>query len=182
MKVKVESVFIVFGFAISAWTVRANDKWDISKIDVSKLPPAVERKEITYAKDVRPLLETSCFRCHGGQRVKGGLRLDSLEGVLKGGEDGKVVFPGNSRSSLLVAAAAQIDEEIAMPPKRGPGGPPGGFRGEAGAGGKEGRPFGAPQGTNSFGPRAGGLGGGPTKPLTVEQVGLIRAWIDQGAK
>lgn len=184
------TIAVLTSFLISAGLALADDKWDIAKLDLSKLPPAADKKGLTYTKDIRPLLEASCLRCHGEQRPKGGLRLDSLEALLKGGEDGKVVVAGDSKKSLLVAAAAQIDEQIAMPPKRGPGGPsgPGGFGGPGGPGGPGGRPPGAPQGTNSFGPRGGGPGGGsggpggPPKPLTAEQVGLIRAWIDQGAK
>lgn len=98
--------------------------------DLSKLPPAAQREGVTYEKDIRPLFEASCFRCHGAERPRGGLRLDSLEAVLKGGEDGKVVTSGKSQESPLVIAVAQIDDETAMPPKRGPGGrggPGGGF-------------------------------------------------------
>lgn len=139
--------------------------------DLSKLPPAAKRKGVTYAKDIHPMLEGTCFRCHGPEKQKGGLRLDSLEAILKGGEDGKIVTAGKSDKSPLVIAIAQIDDEKAMPPKpkpgqfgRGPGGPGG--------------PGGAPGG-----PPGGGRGGfGPPKPLTSEQIGLVRAWIDQGAR
>jgi hypothetical protein len=157
----------------------AADKIDIDKLDLSKLPPAAEKKALTYAKDIKPILQASCLRCHGEQRPKGNLRLDNLEGLLQGGKDGKVVVAGDSKHSLLVIAAAQIDDKTAMPPKRGPGGPgsPGGPRPPGGSGG----------GDNGGGPRPPGQGGPggfgpPAKPLTAEQVGLIRAWIDQGAK
>jgi len=93
--------------------------------------------------------------------------LDRLESVLKGGEDGKVVASGDSKHSLLVVAAAQIDNETAMPPKHGPGGS-GGPGGPGGPGG-----FGGPGGPGGFGP--------PPKAFTTDQVGLLRAWIDQGA-
>src|SRR2546426_12675735 len=93
--------------------------------DLSKLPPPADKKALTYAKDIRPLFEASCFRCHGEERQKGELRLDSLEAVLKGGADGKVVVPGASKQSLLLIAAARIDDETAMPPKPKPGGPGG---------------------------------------------------------
>lgn len=90
--------------------------------DLSKLPAAADRQGVTYEKDVRPILEASCFRCHGEQRPRGGLRLDSLQAVLEGGDDGKVVVPGDSKKSPLVIAVAQLDPETAMPPKRGRGG------------------------------------------------------------
>jgi hypothetical protein len=145
--------------------------------DVSKLPPVSKKTGVTFAKDIRPMLQASCVKCHGDQRPKGELTLKTLEGVLKGGKDGQVVVPGKSQESLLVIAAAQIDDETAMPPKRkGRGGGPGGQPGRGGAGGPGGR--GGPGGPGG----RGGPGGPPAKPLTPEQVGLIRAWIDQGAK
>jgi hypothetical protein len=197
---KIASHLILLGFAIAGMSVITAEKMDISKLDLTKLPPVADKKGVTYAKDIRPILEESCFRCHGEERQKGDLRLDSLQAVLKGGEDGKVVLPGDSKKSFLVAAVAQLNDEIAMPPKRGPGGP-GGQGGPGGPGGPSGpanRPPHGPDGGNppAGGPgaergpggpgRPGGFAGGgfgpPAKPLTAEQVGLIRAWIDQGAK
>src|SRR6266478_7999552 len=116
--------------------------------DLSKLPAAADKKDLTYAKDIRPLFEASCFRCHGQQRPRHNLRLDSLESVLKGSEDGKVVLPGKSTESLLLIAVAQLDDKTAMPPKRNPGGGRGG-RGGPGQGGPGG------------GSRGGGDQGGP---------------------
>src|SRR5689334_614908 len=174
----------LFGAASS--TIAA-DKFNFDKLDLSKLPPAAEKKELTYAKDIKPILQASCLRCHGQQRPKADLRLDNLEGVLQGGKDGKVVVAGDSKHSPLVIAAAQIDDKTAMPPKRRPGGPGGGGPG----GGNAPQPPGGPSagGDNGSAPRppGGGQGGPggfgpPAKPLTAEQVGLLRAWIDQGAK
>ena len=190
------STLLVLVLAGAAGTLKADDKWDISKIDTSKIPPAASAEGVTYEKDIKPLFEASCIRCHGPQKPKADLRLDSLQGVLKGGEDGKVIVPGNSKKSLLVAAAARVNDDVAMPPKfrprrggpggpgGGPGGPPPGGgnppggagpgeRGPGGPGGGQGGP-GGPGGPRGFGP--------PPKPLTPEQVGLVRAWIDQGAK
>src|SRR5437763_10214375 len=82
--------------------------------DLSKLPPPSDKTGLTYATDIRPILEKSCFRCHGDENHKGGLRLDSLEAVLKGGEDGKVLSPGNSKDSLLVVAVPRLDAEAAV--------------------------------------------------------------------
>lgn len=60
-------------------------------VDWSKLPPAATNAGLTFAADIAPILKESCVRCHGAQRPKAGLRLDTLEGVLGGTEDGAVV-------------------------------------------------------------------------------------------
>ena len=164
---------ILGGLVAVASTVTAGEAVDLSKIDLSKLPPAATKKGLSYSTDIKPLLEASCTRCHGQDRPKAGLQLTSLAAILKGSKEGKVVVPGDSKKRILVIAAAQIDDETAMPPKRGPGhGGPGGGRppgGQQGGGGP-----GGPGGPGGFGP--------PPKPLTAEQVGLVRAWVDQGSK
>jgi hypothetical protein len=170
--------------------------WDITKLDLTKLPPVSTNQGVTFDTDILPLFKASCVRCHSGQRPRGALRLDTLASALKDAHDGKMIIPGDSTNSLLVAAAARIDDSIAMPPKRrprggpgGPGGPPPGGPvnggqppsqpgGPAGAPGPGG-PGGPPPGGGPGGP---GRGGPPPKPLTADEVGLIRAWIDQGAK
>jgi mono/diheme cytochrome c family protein len=114
------------------------------KVDLSKIPPAAARTGVTYATDIKPIFDNTCVRCHGAEKPKARLRLDSLAGVLKGGEGGKVVLPGESAGSRLVhnVAHAGIPDDF-MPPPRNKANIP---------------------------------------PLTKEQIGLIRAWIDQGAK
>src|SRR5580765_7014653 len=165
--------------ATAGWSVTAADKMDLTKLDLTKLTPPASQKGVTYAKDIRPLFEASCFRCHGEERQKGELRLDSLEAALKGGEDGKVIHPGKSKESLLVIAAAQIDDETAMPPKRGPGGR-GGPGGPGGFGGGRG-------GRGGFGP---GMMIGPQMLLQGDKDGdhklskaeftaLANAWFDK---
>jgi hypothetical protein len=161
------SVRLGFGLAILAVPVVA------ATVDLSKLPPATKQTGVTFAKDIRPLFEASCFRCHGGDRPKAGLRLDSLETVLKGSREGKVVAPGQSEKSKLVIAVARLDRELAMPPEPRRGSGRGGKKG----GGGEGK---APGGREGW--KKGTPPQPPAKPLTAEQVGLVRAWVDQGAK
>ena len=141
--------------------------------DLSKLPPPAKQEGVTYAKDIRPIFEGSCVRCHGPEKPKAGLRLDSREAVLKGSKDGKVIVPGQSTKSKLVIAVARLDPESAMPPKPKQRRPRGGEKGAAGGAA-------ASAGTNQ--PPGKGPMRPPPKPLTPEQVGLVRAWVDQGAK
>src|SRR6266850_22127 len=133
----------------------AADKFDFNKLDLGKLPPPSAQKGLTFEKNIKPILESSCLRCHGQQRPKGDLSLDTLESLLKGGKDGKVVVVGDSKKSPLVIAVAQMDDETAMPPKRGPGrGGPGGPGGPGGRPGAGGPPPGGGNGTPG-GPNAG---------------------------
>ena len=179
-------------------------------VDWSKLPPAAKTEGVTFDKDILPLFKASCVQCHGVNRPKANLRLDTLDGVLKGTKEGPALKSGDSANRLLVKAVSQLDPRTAMPPTpraRRPGGPQGTNApamqprdGGPMAGGSEGgqpprfreneggddhgpgeRPPGGPQGTNAPGMRPRNFGP-PAKPLTAEQVGLVRAWIDQGAK
>src|SRR5215510_14468985 len=89
-------------------------------VDLSKLPPAADKKGVTYEKDIKPIFEKSCFKCHGPEteKPKGKLRLDTLQAVMKGGENGPDVVSGDiKKSSLLHQVARLVDEDDWMPPK-----------------------------------------------------------------
>ena len=68
-----------------------------------------------FEQSVRPLLAQNCYACHGEKKQKGGLRLDSIEAILKGGESGPALVPGKPDESLLVSASNYAGPE--MPPK-----------------------------------------------------------------
>ncbi len=70
-----------------------------------------------FEERVRPVLEAHCVSCHGPEKAKVGLRLDSPDGVRKGSSGGPVVVPGEPESSLLIEAIRYTDEDLAMPPK-----------------------------------------------------------------
>jgi uncharacterized membrane protein len=110
-----------------------------------KLPPASTKQGVTYATDIKPILDNSCVKCHSGDKPKAHLKLDTLENALKGAKDGKVIIAGDSTKSMLIQAVAHAtkDPDQWMPP----------LHNRANIG-----------------------------PLTPDQIGLIRAWIDQGAK
>jgi len=72
-----------------------------------------------FEKKIRPVLAESCFECHStsSKKVKGGLLLDSREGLLKGGENGPAVVAGKADESLLIKAIRYTDKDLQMPPK-----------------------------------------------------------------
>jgi mono/diheme cytochrome c family protein len=72
-----------------------------------------------FESRIRPLLAEHCFECHGPDKQKSGLRLDSAEAVRKGGSSGDpAVVPGDPAKSLLVKAVRHVDGVTAMPPKK----------------------------------------------------------------
>ncbi len=72
-----------------------------------------------FARDVRPILERSCFGCHGPDKQKSGYRLDVRDVALKGGESGDAaIIPHSAAKSPLIRYVSGEDEEKLMPPKK----------------------------------------------------------------
>lgn len=142
MRTRIVFAALLGGALAAVVPARAAEK--AAKVDVSKLPPPAQKQGVTYANDIKPIFDRSCVKCHGAEKPKAKLRLDSLDGALKGSADGKVIVPGDSAASVLVHNIARLgDEDHWMPPPDNKAGIP---------------------------------------PLTKEEIALIRAWIDQGAK
>lgn len=70
-----------------------------------------------FESRVRPVLVDRCVRCHGSEKRKSGLRLDSREAMLRGGERGPAIVPGDSERSPLMVALRYLDPELQMPPR-----------------------------------------------------------------
>ena len=139
-KITLLAVSVLSGLAIS---LNAADK-DKKPVDVSKLPPASKQTGLTYEKDIKPLFEKSCVKCHSGDKPKSKYRIDTLAAAIKGGESGDAaIVPGKSDKSPMIHFVAELVEDMEMPPtdKRD-----------------------------------------KYPALTKDQIGLLRAWIDQGAK
>ena len=91
---------------------------------LSATASAAEPVKLTRAESdffetrVRPVLVENCYKCHsqGAEKIKGGLVLDSRDGVMKGGDTGPAVVPGNLEKSLLIKAVRYTDKDFAMPP------------------------------------------------------------------
>ncbi len=104
---------------------------------IGQLPPAAGRT-VDFRRDVQPILEASCVKCHGRGKAKGDWKLDTRDAFLLPGESGPAVVVGDSAKSHLIHLVAGTDPDSVMPQK----------------------------GTK----------------LTREQVGILRAWVDQGMK
>src|SRR5262245_51928182 len=64
---------------------------------------------IDYQRDIQPILASTCYACHSEVKIRGGLRVDSLEAILKGGSHGPAVVPGKGAESLLVKKSDESD-------------------------------------------------------------------------
>lgn len=73
--------------------------------------------EIDFVHDVAPVLQQNCGKCHLGANKKGGLSFNTRSSLLAGGEGGKVVVPGKSSESSLIAVVVSRDPDTQMPPQ-----------------------------------------------------------------
>src|SRR6185312_7273229 len=72
-----------------------------------------------FEKKIRPVLVEHCYKCHSAEskKAKGGLRLDSAEAALKGGDSGPAIVAGKPEVSLIIEALRYRNEAVRMPPK-----------------------------------------------------------------
>ena len=85
--------------------------------------PADPQQAVVFTSVVKPVLAKYCVSCHSGEKIKGDLRVDTVESMLKGGESGPAVLPGKSKESPLIARMLlPLDDEDDehMPPKGKP--------------------------------------------------------------
>jgi mono/diheme cytochrome c family protein len=80
--------------------------------------PAAETVDPAAAERGRQVLIEVCAKCHGADKQKGRLRLDSRAAALAGGKNGPALVPGDPAKSPLVGAIAWTDEDTRMPPKK----------------------------------------------------------------
>jgi len=66
--------------------------------------PAGDGVAVSFSQDILPILQENCTRCHGTSRQSADLKLNTLENLMLGSEDGAVVIPGNSAESILMEA------------------------------------------------------------------------------
>jgi hypothetical protein len=86
-----------------AWPAAGQDAKKDAAADLDPEHAAKMAKGLeVFRKQVRPILEQNCLRCHGGKAVESDLDLAERDGLLKGGQHGPAVVPGKAKDSLLV--------------------------------------------------------------------------------
>jgi len=86
-----------------------------TEVPTSEAPKLSAEQTETFEKVIRPILESRCVSCHGPEKQKGQLRLDSRAAQLQGGETGPAILPGDAAASALVQAIAYTND-VQMPP------------------------------------------------------------------
>src|SRR5215813_4519517 len=100
-----KSICLLAAFFFAGLTIRAAE-------------PTAEQIEFFESK-VRPIFADHCYNCHSekAEKLKGGLRLDSSDAILKGGDTAPAIVPGDVEGSLLIKAVRYTDPDLKMPPK-----------------------------------------------------------------
>lgn len=77
-----------------------------------------EEPESLFKSKIAPVLEQHCYRCHSAKatEIQGGLRVDSRESLLSGGDSGAAIVPEDVDASLLITALRYTDDFYQMPP------------------------------------------------------------------
>ncbi len=82
------------------------------------LPASIFGAPVDFERQIQPILEDKCYRCHDAEEAKGSLRLDSPAAIVAGGEGGEILVPGDPNdSSLYVLTTYDKDDPDYMPQK-----------------------------------------------------------------
>jgi mono/diheme cytochrome c family protein len=117
------ALFVAVPFALAAALGTAADDEPMQAMPDPPPPPGdrvLSDEEVAFFESkIRPLLVSHCYGCHSdrAEKVKGGLRLDTRDATLAGGESGPVLVPGDVEGSLLIRAVRYADPDYEMPPK-----------------------------------------------------------------
>lgn len=100
-------IWLAFGFIAHA---------KLSPEQVRTLPPPAAGP-VVFSRDIKPIFDSSCIKCHGRGRSKGGFQLDTRDTLLKGGDSGPAVLKGKSEDSLLIELVSGLNPDNVMPKK-----------------------------------------------------------------
>lgn len=92
-----------------------------STANITIQPVANVQEALVFNDVVKPILQTKCFSCHNEGKQKGGLQMDDIKALIKGGKNGKVLEPGNAEASEIIKRMLlPVDNDDHMPPKEKP--------------------------------------------------------------
>lgn len=92
----------------------------VTYLDVTAAAPRLYAADIDYLRDIKPILKSKCFSCHGAIKQEAGLRLDTVSLMRKGGDSGPALSANNQLQSLLLQRVTSKDPDERMPPEGEP--------------------------------------------------------------
>lgn len=108
----------ILGFLATACTAALAQ---VAPVPPAAAPAPVAASKVDFVKDVQTLLETKCLECHNTSKVKGELLMDTIANLIKGGETGPGVVPGQpDKSEIIKRILLPAGHDEIMPPKNGP--------------------------------------------------------------
>ncbi|MDG1893482.1 MAG: PSD1 and planctomycete cytochrome C domain-containing protein [Fuerstiella sp.] len=90
---------------------------NVTVLSATMLSGIADERTDLFESVIRPILVEQCSACHGDKKQSGELRVDSLKALLRGGDTGPAIVPGQSHRSLLMQAVVR-SEDLAMPPDK----------------------------------------------------------------
>ncbi|MCB1064862.1 MAG: PSD1 domain-containing protein, partial [Verrucomicrobiae bacterium] len=106
----------ILRFSLSAIVATTGLSCFGQSMQAAEAAPSAEALKFFESK-VRPVLAENCYGCHGEDKVKGELRLDHINAILKGGESGPALVKGDPKASLLIEVVSRTNPDLSMPPK-----------------------------------------------------------------
>ena len=98
--------------------VRATTRFRAAAALVAIVLAKASGSAVDFPREIRPLLEQHCVKCHGPEKQKGGLRFDTKAGAFKAGESGeKAIVPGHASESRLIKLVLSRDKASECLPK-----------------------------------------------------------------
>lgn len=97
-----------------------NDAWPSKVLEKRQATEAkaAQPEVFLYQDIVQPILEEKCVNCHGAEKQKSGLRVDTIDYMLEGGEETACLVPGDLEdSSLITYLHLPLDDDLRMPPE-----------------------------------------------------------------
>ena len=106
--------FLVLAFVLCAASVPTRAQ---SPVEPQARVPAPTTRPVDFARDVKPILQVACVRCHARGNDKGGFSIETRESLLRGGDTGPAVVPGQSAESFLIDLVSGLEPDMVMPKK-----------------------------------------------------------------
>ncbi|MBL8795797.1 MAG: PSD1 domain-containing protein [Planctomycetia bacterium] len=110
------------GLLLASWltlSATVSAQAELKREPAANAAPTPEQSAF-FEKSIRPVLIRECYSCHSStsEKIKGGLTVDTRDGLRKGGDSGPAVVPGDPKQSLLLQAMKHASDDLKMPPKK----------------------------------------------------------------